>query len=221
MQKVCVTILTFFYISFAFADENLLVYVRGAEPLPLNAWEFYQIVTQRSDKGRGTYKAFDLKTEVEYGITDRFSVIGALQLQSVTNLGLLVDGYLPKDTEYGPKPSGMEAAMKYNFLSPAKDDLGLAGFIALDYAWLDPHSGQKKDTYAADFGFMFQKYLLNASSCNTFQQFSKEVVSIEGVEEFGRSGAVASSCYVERLEASIAEIPSRGFQFSEEVGHLL
>ena len=35
------------------ADENLFGYVKGSEVLPSGAWEFYQVVTQRSGKSVG------------------------------------------------------------------------------------------------------------------------------------------------------------------------
>src|SRR5262245_12663002 len=57
----------------SFADEGLFGYVKGAEPLPKGAVDFEQWFTVRSDKGQGDYTALDTKTEIEWGITDRFS----------------------------------------------------------------------------------------------------------------------------------------------------
>ena len=142
------------------ADENLLGYVRGAETLPQGSWELYQVVTSRNDKGKGSYNAIDADTELEYGYTDRFSVTGGLLLQSINTSGLVIDGYLPKDEEYGVKLSGLELALKYNFLSPAKDDIGLSTYFSLEYTRLDPHSGQKKDTTSAKLLAIVQKYFL-------------------------------------------------------------
>ena len=142
------------------ADENLFGYVRGAEPLPDSSWELYVIATARNDKGAGEYKALDTMAEVEYGVTDRFSIMGGLALQSIDTSGLVIDGYLPKDEKYDFKPSGIEFAMKYNFLSPAKDDIGLAAYLGLEYSWLDPHSGQDKDTGSVKLLAIFQKNFL-------------------------------------------------------------
>ncbi len=148
--------------SLASADENFLGYVRGAEPLPENVKELYQIVTARTDKGKGTYSAFDSKTELEYGVTDRFSVAGAVLAQSVHVSGLIVDGYLPQDNSSGFKPSGFEGAMKYNFLSPVIDPVGFSVYYSLTYSWLDRHSGQYKDTTTQEVEFLFQKYFFDA-----------------------------------------------------------
>lgn len=148
------------FASLSNADENLLGYVRGAEPLPENSWEIYQVTTQRNDKGQGKYTAIDSETEFEYGVTDKFSVTGSFSMQSIDTSGLYIDGYLPKDEKYGITPSGIGTALKYNFLSPAKDDVGLASYLKIEYSWLDPHSGQKKDTTSLKLLGIAQKYYL-------------------------------------------------------------
>lgn len=144
----------------ALADENLLGYVRGAEVLPKGASEIYQWFTQRSDKGAGTYRAIDSKTEFEYGVTDRFQVSAELNAMSINTSGLLIDGYLPGDKKFGLRPQGVEVGMKYNFLSPAKDDFGLSGSTAFEVAWIDPHSGQKKTEYEMESMLQAQKYFM-------------------------------------------------------------
>lgn len=142
------------------ADESLLGYVKGAETLPKDSWEFDQSFTYRDDKGRGDYSAWDSKTELEYGVTDRFTAAGYLKMQSIDTSGLVIDGYLPGDENYGLRPSGVEASFKYNFLSPAKDDFGLSGYLGLSYDWLDKHSGQDKDKYSVELAMLAQKYFM-------------------------------------------------------------
>lgn len=159
---VSVLILGVSLTSAASADEHLFGYVKGAETLPKGTLEFVQWLTSRNDKGKvggeGSYHAVDTKTEVEYGVTDRFTTAAYLKAQSIHLQGLTVDGYLPKDESYGLKPSGVETSMKYNFLSPAKDDIGLASYFSLNYSWLDTHSGQEKDKVSAEMTFILQKY---------------------------------------------------------------
>lgn len=140
------------------ADENLFGYLKGAETLPKGAIEVYQFATQRSDKGSGEYRATDYKTEVEYGLTDRLTVAGALKLQSLNTSGLMINGYLPGDNSFGPKLAGFAAEMKYNFLSPAKDDIGLSATAELTHNVLDAHSGQKKGATKLEVGVQVQKY---------------------------------------------------------------
>lgn len=143
------------------ADENLFGTLKGAETLPEGAVGFVQHFNHRSDKGQGSYNALDSKTELEYGITHRLTGAVYLLGQSIQTEGLLIDGYLPKDERYGMRASGVEASLKYNFLSPAKDDFGLAGYFSTGYSWLDPHSGQKKDKLTFESKLLAQKYFLD------------------------------------------------------------
>jgi hypothetical protein len=145
----------------ACADEQLFGYLKGAEPLPKGAWDFYEVLTLRTDKGQGDYEALNAETEIEYGLTDRLTVALSLDLQAIDTSGLTIDGYLPKDEEYGLRPSGVEGALKYNFLSAAKDALGLSMYFALDYDWLDAHSGQDKDKLSSELELLLQKYFLD------------------------------------------------------------
>ena len=144
----------------AVADENLLGYVSGAEVLPKGASEVYQWFTQRSDKGQGTYRALDTKTEFEYGVTDRFQVSAELNLMAIKTSGLLIDGYLPEERDKGLRLRGVEVGFKYNFLSPAKDDFGLSATTTLEYGTMDQHSGQKKTEYEVETLLQAQKYFL-------------------------------------------------------------
>lgn len=154
---VCTTLIS----PCAQADESLFGMLKGAETLPKDALEIVQHVTRRSDKGQGTYEAIDSKTELEYGITDRATAAVYLLGQSIRTEGLLINGYLPKDEAYGLRASGLEASIKYNFLSPAMDDFGLAGYFATSYSWLDPHSGQDKKKLTFELEMLMQKYFMD------------------------------------------------------------
>jgi opacity protein-like surface antigen len=142
------------------ADENVFGYIKGAEVLPKGAWEFDQTITYRDDKDVGSYHAWDTKTEIEIGVTNRFQVAPYLKGQSISTKGLLVDAYIPKDESYGLRASGVGVEFKYNFLSPAKDDFGLTGYVDLGYSWLDTHSGQDKDSYSVELQLLAQKYFM-------------------------------------------------------------
>ena len=144
----------------AAADENLFGYLRGAETLPKGASEVYQWFTQRSDKGTGKYRALDSKTEFEYGLTDRFQLSAEFNAMAIDTHGLLIDGYLPAERKKGLRAQGVEVGLKYNFLSPAKDDFGLSATTTFEYAWIDPHSGQKKKELELETQLQAQKYFL-------------------------------------------------------------
>jgi Family of unknown function (DUF6662) len=144
----------------AAADENLLGYVKGAETLPAGSWELYQWLTSRTGKGTGHYAGLDSRTEFEYGMTDRFSVAGTVKLQSIDASGLLIDGYLPEEIDYGFRFSGIEGSVKYNFLSPARESFGLSTYVSLVYDTLDQHSGQDKEKLSLEAQLIAQKYFL-------------------------------------------------------------
>ncbi|MGD9843489.1 MAG: DUF6662 family protein [Steroidobacteraceae bacterium] len=144
----------------AVADENLFGYVKGAEPLPKGALELYVNSTLREDKGQGKYSAWDLGTEIEYGFTDKLAGSFELKGMSINTAGLVIDGYLPGDNRYSPRLAGAEAALKYNFLSPAKDALGVSLRTALISLTRDPHSGRDKKTFSFEQQLLLQKYFL-------------------------------------------------------------
>jgi opacity protein-like surface antigen len=162
LRTLCVATLACAAATPAFADENLFGYVRGAETLPIGAAELYFKTTRRDDKGAGTYRATDYEVEYEYGVSDRFDISGALQAMSLDTRGLMIDGYLPGDRDFGVRASGFEIAGKYNILRPAADGFGLSLRGGLEHSWIDKHSGQDKDTTSADFDLLMQKYFLDA-----------------------------------------------------------
>jgi hypothetical protein len=143
------------------ADEALFGYLKGAETLPKGATEVVQHLTRRWDKGAGSYTAYDSKTEIEYGVTDRFTTAGYVLAQSVNTQGLNIDGYIPADNNTGMRFSGVELSAKYNFLSPVKDGFGLAAYVSGAYTQRDPHSGQKKDKYTLETWLLAQKNFLD------------------------------------------------------------
>ena len=145
----------------ASADENLFGYVIGAEPTPKGHQEVYFWLTQRADKGAGKYTAYDLKAEYERGVTDNLATAFYLKGQSINTSGIRIDGYIPADNKYGMRPSGVEASLKYAFLRPALDDIGLAAYFSASYDWRDAHSGQDKDKYTIESKLLLQKYLLD------------------------------------------------------------
>jgi len=143
------------------ADEDVFGYVKGAEPLPKGAVEITQWITNRSDKDIGHYSAYDTKTEIEYGFTDRFSGELALLGRSIDTSGIMIDGYIPGDKDYGLKFSGIEGSLKYNFLSAAKDPIGLTMYLGMEFETLDPHSGQDKDIWSNEVRLLLQKYFFD------------------------------------------------------------
>lgn len=106
-------------------DEQLFGFVRGAETLPAQRWEAYQFVTLGEGKSGGTYYGTHFETEAEYGFTDRMQ--GSLSLVQHYFYNKGVDGDRDAlDSTDAYRFGGFEGAVKYRFLSPFKDPIGLA-----------------------------------------------------------------------------------------------
>lgn len=144
--------------SAAHADENLFGYNTGAETLPKGSGEVYLFNTLRTDKGQGKYRAIDTEIEGEYGVTDWITLSAAASFLTIDTHGLIIDGYLPKEIDKGPRFAGFEAKAKFNVLSPALDNFGLAVITSAEWKRLDPHSGQDKTEYEGKVVLAAQKY---------------------------------------------------------------
>jgi hypothetical protein len=70
---------------------------------------------------------------------------------------------LPGDKKFDLKLSGFEVGAKYNFLSPASNDIGLSSQFELSYGLVDSHSGQEKQTISFENMLIAQKYFMDAS----------------------------------------------------------
>lgn len=117
----------------AHADENLWVYARGSDTLPDGKLELKVSDVVRMDKESGDYTFHDLRSEVEYGLTDRLTLSAEVLLfhhdYSVDDPDLNPmyetqggDGSTFRDTQY----AGFELSGKYNLMSAYKDPLGIA-----------------------------------------------------------------------------------------------
>jgi hypothetical protein len=146
------------------ADENLWGYTYGSETLPKGAWEFYQWATWRQGKGEGTYDALDLRTELEYGITDRFQASAYLNTvyQHINNTG-------PVDPDTGQREfpntnafafQGVSLEFKYALTSPYKDPIGVALYFEPSYSRVNKESGQSGTEYELEPKIIVQKNFL-------------------------------------------------------------
>lgn len=142
------------------ADENLFGYTYGAETLPRGGKELYQWITYRADKGQGTYRAFDFNTEFEYGFTDRLQ--GSFYLNAAK---YKIAGAAPLDSSGNPEYpdtdatrfKGVQAALKYNVLSPYKDGIGLAFYIEPGYSRVHKVNARPEENYSLELKAILQK----------------------------------------------------------------
>lgn len=168
----------------AHADEAVFGYVYGAETLPQGGLEFYQWVTYREGKGMGTYQAVDLKTELEYGITDRFQVSGYLNF-AYHNVKDLMPHF--EDQPAGLEWQGAQAAFKYNVLSPFKDIFGFALYLEPGYAQIDKVTGAKVDEIEMELKLILQKNFLENQlvwALNLSPEIEWEKSGSESMREF-------------------------------------
>ncbi|MGE0616209.1 MAG: DUF6662 family protein [Bacteriovoracia bacterium] len=145
------------------ADEALFGYMYSTDSLPKGQWEFEQIMTARSGKARGSYFALDMRHEVEYGISDRFSA--ALYLNSGYNY--IQNLYNPEDTTQNVPDvntfdlQGMSLEFKYRLLSPYTDPLGLSLYFEPEFEVRDSVSGEIVSAKAFEFRLIFQKNFMD------------------------------------------------------------
>ena len=142
------------------ADENLFGYTYGAETLPKGKWEVYSWTTARLDKGPGDYTAFDLKQEIEYGVTDRFQVSFYFneRYHDYSGGAITADGVDKELNRFSY--NGNQLALKYNVLSPYKDAVGLAFYVEPGYSLIKTGSGDDRLEWEVETKAILQKNFL-------------------------------------------------------------
>jgi len=163
--------------SNARADENNFGYTYGAETLPQGHWEIYQWATSRTGKADGRYRALDLQTEFEYGLTDR--VQASFYLNAIHHNVSGVTNFEDRDQF---RFNGFQAAFKYSLLSPDKDAFGMAVYLEPGYKRYSAKSGDRTDTYFLEPKLIMQKDLLGGAliwAANLSAEFEREHNRVE------------------------------------------
>jgi len=106
--------------SVARADERKFTYSYEAKTLPKGMWEFEQWATVRAHREIGDVWFVDLREEFEYGVTDRLTVAGYLNLEveSIRNVPGVKD-----ETELEFETVSVE--VKYKVSDPSADPVGV------------------------------------------------------------------------------------------------
>lgn len=152
----------------AVADEYFWVYARGSDTLPKGALETKLANVSRLDKDSGDYTFHDIRTELEYGLTDRLSVFAEAAFfhhdYSVNDpdLNPMFEtqggaGQRFRDTQY----AGYELGMKYNVLSNYKAPIGLAFGLAYERRDRYRLDGSSIDQDAFEVSAYLQKNFLD------------------------------------------------------------
>lgn len=146
------------------ADENLFGYSAGADTLPQGALELYQWITYRSQKVRGTYDAFDYRTEIEYGWSDAVSqaVYFNFRQHKIAGSAPLDDSGEPtfENRLTGVRLQGIQTAFKFNVLSAYKDAIGLSFYVEPGFSQIFKITGQEQEEYSLEVKTLIQKNFL-------------------------------------------------------------
>ena len=133
---LALSIMAFWSPPLARAGEPLFGYVYTTDLHPKGTWEFEQWATAALGKSQGDYKRFNLRDELEYGITDNFQLSGYFNWYHLTAKQDGVDGttsgkLVPENADPFRRYTAttfesvsMEAI--FRVLSPYKDAFGLA-----------------------------------------------------------------------------------------------
>jgi hypothetical protein len=115
------------------ADERRFTYVYEPETLPAGALEFENWVTLRTQRtknvGQENYNAWDLRQELEYGVTDRYTVSFYLNEQSESYRDTVT-----KENESSFEWKGFSIENRYNLLNPADHAIGLTLYLEGTYS---------------------------------------------------------------------------------------
>ena len=161
------------------ADENMLAYSYGSETLPKGKWELYQWATARVGKEKGDYLGLDLKTEIEYGITDRLQT--SLYLNNRYHHIKDAEGSSETfDNRNGFNFDGVQTSFKYSLLSPYKDGIGLAVYLEPGYSRVSRVSGEIDTEYELEYKVILQKNFLDDTLI--------AIVNLTGESEWEKEG---------------------------------
>jgi hypothetical protein len=143
----------------AFADESPFGYLYTAETSPKGEWEYEQWNTVRTGKAQGSYTAFDLRNEIEYGVTDAFSASFYLNSSYLSTKGVPdpddASQNLPDQSSFDV--NGVSTELKYRLLSPYKDPVGLVVYMEPELGVRNRLSGADTIERALEFKLITQK----------------------------------------------------------------
>ena len=122
-----------------FAGEPLFGYSYTTDLLPEGKWEFEQWLTDREGQDQGTFHHLDMRTEVEYGVTDNFQVALYFNYMYAEEDGNSVRGktegmeipasHDPNTPYKEYRFDGISIEAMYRVYSPYVDPIGLAFYV--------------------------------------------------------------------------------------------
>lgn len=177
--------------SAAQADEDIFGYTRGTEVLPKGAKELELWATRRSDKGAGSYRAYDYRLELEYGFTSKLK--GSLYLTGRQHDISGVPGLADRSQTVF---DGIANEWRYNILSVYQDALGLTLYVEPEYSRYSGVSGERRTEYALETRLLLEKHFLDddlvwAFNLNSELAREHEADAVEGEAVVGFSSGLA------------------------------
>jgi hypothetical protein len=154
---VAAFLLTANYPGQARADENLFGYVYGSDTTPAGRTEVYNWLTYRTNKGKGTYRAWDEMIEIEHGFADRFQASLYLKGRAHHISGGALDDDPGRELRRGLEFNGVNVAFKYNLLSVYKDWFGLSLYLEPEYSRIHKVTGERMNQFGLETKFILQK----------------------------------------------------------------
>ena len=135
-----ITAVTFAATHPAHAGESPFGYVYTTDTHPKGSLEVEQWITSRTGKLNGNYRLGQYRTELEYGVTDRFQASIYWNTYSINASGtdsnrLTTGPYIPESIDKtnrhrrGLSDDGWSAEFIYRLLSPYVDPIGLALYV--------------------------------------------------------------------------------------------
>jgi hypothetical protein len=108
------------------ADENLWIYTKSSESLPEGEVEILLKSINRSGKDSGSYSFWDVRPEIEYGLTDRLTLRAEAMIFRHDYSNVEWPPFDEVPSYHSTSLGGYEIGAKYNILSPFKAPVGLA-----------------------------------------------------------------------------------------------
>jgi Family of unknown function (DUF6662) len=161
IKSIPLSVMIFLFAGFApgaaQADENLFGYLYGSDTLPKGRSEVYNWLTFRTDKGQGTYRAWDEMVEFEHGFTDRLQGSIYIKGRSHTISGGALEEEPERKLNRGLEFDGVNVSVKYNLLSVYKDIFGLALYLEPSYSRISKVAGERMNQFGLETKVILQK----------------------------------------------------------------
>jgi hypothetical protein len=143
------------------AGEGLFSRAYTTETVPEGHFELEQLVRDRNGRAFGTYNALDFKSEVEYGITDKFQGAFYFDTSYIHAVGAPDDNDPLGETGFTRTSfsvTDFSFEFIYRALSPISDPIGLAFYIEPELVLHDLHNGDREyNGFSNEFRILFQK----------------------------------------------------------------